>query len=110
MRIVLALALVTAVPACGKTDAQRDEERMRDVAAKELEALKQTLATLEMEADELTRRTSEIDDQLLRVADELAQTTEPAVREAIKTKLEKLRIDREDVERKLDELRAKLPK
>jgi hypothetical protein len=41
---------------------------------------------------------------------ELEKATDESARNAIQDKLEKLKIDREDIERKLDELREKLTK
>lgn len=107
MRAVLALVFLVA---CSKSDAEREAERVRDRAADELENLKQHLGALEKKADELTSRLDEVDDQLTKLVDELAKATDEKARVLIETKLEKLKIDREDIERKLDELREQITK
>ncbi|GEM_PF-3909873 len=107
MRLFLALVVLVA---CGKSDAERDADRLRDRAAAEMRALKDELGALEKEADVLTKRIDDVDAQLTKLADELEQATDATARAAIEDKLEKLKIEREDVERKLDELRERITK
>ncbi len=107
MRILVALVFLAA---CGKSDAERDADRLRDRAAAEMRALKDELGALEKEADVLTKRIDDVDAQLTKLADELEQATDATARAAIEDKLEKLKIEREDVERKLDELRERITK
>lgn len=112
MRVLLALVAVGLVgfAACGKSDAEREQDRLRDRAAEQLQNLRDHLADLEKQASALTGRLDAIDEQLTKLTDELAAATDERARAAIEDKLEKLAIDREDIERKLDELREKIAK
>lgn len=109
--MLLALAATLGVlAACSKSDADREKERIQDRAAEELKNLKQHLGELEKAAEGLTKRLDDVDDQLTKLADELVKATDAKARAEIENKLERLKIDREDIERKLDELREQLTK
>ncbi len=107
---VIALVVVLALGACSKSDAEREKERIEDRAREELKKLKEHLGALEKQAEVLTTRLDEVDDQLTKLVDELEKATDTPARNAIEDKLEKLKIDREDIERKLDELREQIMK
>lgn len=109
MRALL-LGIALLVGCNKKSDAEREAERLQDRAAEELKNLKQHLGELEKAADGLTKRLDDVDLQLTKLVDELAKATDDRARAEIENKLEKLRIDREDIERKLDELRERLTK
>lgn len=106
MRWLLALALFGA---CGsKSDAQREADELRDRAAEDIKRLKEHLAELEKKAEGLTKRMDDIDKELARLDDELAKAIDDETRAAAVQMLDKLQLERADIERELEDLRRQV--
>lgn len=103
----LALLLVLAF-ACNKPEAEREKQRIQERAADELRNLKDKLAGLEIEASKLAERVDDVDKQLTKLYDELSMAIDDYARAAIVQKLDALQLEREDIERKLEELRKQV--
>jgi septal ring factor EnvC (AmiA/AmiB activator) len=101
--VKLAVAFL-ALLACSKSDAQREKERIQEQTARELTELKQKLGELEGMADSLGKRLDAVDIELTSLTADLDKATDDKARSAIEARLEKLKIEREDIERKLGEI------
>jgi len=105
VRWLATLVLLVLLGAC-KSDGDRDA--VTDRAAREVRELKDKLGALEQEATVLTARIDAVDTKLEKLTAELATATDDKARAAIEAELEKVKLEREDIERALDELRKKL--